>query len=425
MSGVDVYRTAPESLKVISEEGPNHPSLGSIYLPLTQAQALLGALLPLEQGFRFVYIFFCILLLLCTYFFENSHTSSFKVLPKSLYRIAFCTSPYFLIFAASHHADLQGFLLLVLIGTMLESFFPEKEKERVEKALSSFTPPYLLYSCVGSLTGLLAGLKPEALIWILYLSLHFLSKHYFYFSGWGKKLKRNILIKSAFFYFTGMSLAFALQFSFAVIFLFPSLDSFYALIDTASYFLNFFLAYNPILELRTFLYEGEEILRPEIFSHYRKQIYAGALLSFFFLPSLLFLYKKKGNSFILKNCKSLKFTEDLVENIIGASLGISLCAFFLLKGVWHPWYLLWLLPALWPYSNYKKEEKRFFPHLSHFLTATIPLFYIPVIQLRLQGTWQRQDFYSFYFLFLIMGILYFFLFQKYTRKPSLQKLEQK
>ena len=405
--GADIYSKTPEALEVPEAEEPveakpTHPKLGSIYLPLTQAQALLGAWLPIKHGFRFVYIFFCVLLLAFLWLLEKEPRKDIEKYDESpsensrgaLSKISFCLHPYFLIFLASHHADLQGFLLLLLVRAGLELYFGKK------------IPSHPLCFCLAFCTGLLAGLKPEGMIWLIYLSLHFLSKSYF--SSSVREGRPGIFWKASLFWFAGLTLALGLQLSFSLSFLFPSLLSFHAFQETALFFLNWFLAYNPILELRSFLYETEGIARPEIFSHYRKQVYAVGLLSFFLVPGLLLLHRKRARLILGRKGKTQLSTELLTQTLLSGFLGIGLCVSIAMKGVWHPWYLLWLLPALWYFPDYKRSGGSLGLHIAHFLTGVIPLFYIPVVQLRMEGMWERQDFYGFYLALIAMGIFYFF-----------------
>ena len=393
LSGVDIYQITPTDLEAVLEQTPNHPELGSIYLPLTQAQAMLGALFSVPHGFRFVYIFFCVLLLAFIWLFAESKQAY-------LY-LSFCFSPCFLIFLASHHADLQGFLLIGLIGVGLRACFTKSRPETL-KACSSF-----LYLGLGFLAALLPGLKPEGLVWFLYLSLYFLSKNYFYFGQRDKSTKAKPLKKAIFFWFSGAALALGLQIFFAAAVLFQSRDSWLAFLETIRFFTDWFLAYNPILDLRTSMYEQNTILRPDIFAHYRKQVCAAALLSFFLFPGLLLLSRKRKQAFRVKEKKSQICSENLIECVTESFLKLALCTLLILKGAWNPWYLLWLLPALWNYPNYSdhgEETNEPVSRCTHFLTAAIPLFYIPVVQLRAKGIWQMQDFYM---AFVLMGLFWF------------------
>lgn len=393
LAGVDVYKTAPQELKAILAQSPNHPELGSLYLPLTQLQAMLGALFSVPQGFRFVYIFFCVLFMALTWLFGKGEGRSFY--------LNFYFSPPFLIFLASHHADLQGFLLLGLIGVGLQASF-------TKEATNSFLGRYsFLYFGLGFLSALLPGLKAEGLVWLLYLSFYFLSKSYFHFS-YGAMFKKVSLL-----WLSGLILGLGLEGLFAWLFLFRSADSFFAFLETASFFTDWFLAYNPILDLRTFMYEEGLTLRPEIFAHYRRQIYLIALLSFFLLPGFLILYGKKECG--LKGKKAP--LQIYIENLLESFLKVSLFAFLAFKGVWHPWYFLWLLPALWAYPDYKGHEKKNSIAFScaRFLTALLPLFYIPIVQLRAKGIWQMQ---GFYIAFVLIGIFHFV----FTKRRQIRSL---
>ena len=245
---------------------------------------------------------------------------------------------------------------------------------------------------------MLPGLKPEGAWWLLCLSLWVFTLFFIK----GKSEWRTLLL-----YFGGVGIGLLLQFGFAYSFLWLRPDSFTHFMDTIRLFMDWFLAYNPILMLRTTLYEPA-IERPEIFLIYRQQIFAFGILCFFLLPGL-YLHKMNHLNEIVDKTGTVNSNKFHVVFSIRILLQILLVSGLLTilfsKGSWNPWYFLWLLPVLGGGGVLTlPSHSKFYSHLVCFLVVTFPLFYLPFIQLRAQGIWQFQNFYISYGLSIFIWI---------------------
>ena len=110
--GVDVYGIAPAKLGLVLKQAPNHPHLPTIYFPFTQAQAMLGSLFSVSHGFRILYVSVCTILVWGIYGLASDK--------ERIFYLSIFFSPAFLIFLYSHHADVEGFLLVSFIGLWLK-----------------------------------------------------------------------------------------------------------------------------------------------------------------------------------------------------------------------------------------------------------------------------------------------------------------
>ncbi len=389
-SGIDVYTIPPQDLRpVLAGKQPNHPEVPSIYLPVTQVQAMLGAALPLPSyyGFRLVYISICVILMCCIWGLCPPQRRQFY--------LHIFLAPWFCIFLAGHHADLQGFLLLLCIGLGLKKakFTWPNQAAILPRAIARFYLLYFFYFAMAFLAGLMVGLKPEG-IW-LFLCLHVWVIYDCYITKKGKYLLC---------WLGGSFLCLLLQVAFARLFLWPNAEAFYSFLSTSRFFADWFLAYNPILELRTFFYE-KDILRPEIFSLYRKQIFILGSVCFFMLAGL-FLSDQRLHKLKLVRLLSL-------QGRITVYLGLVII--IMAKGVWHPWYFLWLIGVFLAFHTPKKENY-LANQVIHFISASLLIFYLPVIQLRAQGVWQMSNFY-FAFIFLLL----FWIFLTWRNKSIYRK----
>ena len=355
VSGIDIYSQSPDKLQRLFLEKPNHSSLPSIYFPVTQIQAYLGALLfDSYYGFRFVYLFVCASFILGLWFLAKKEERT--VLLEIFY------SPFFLLFISSHHADLQAFLIILFISFCLARKFKTR----------------FIFVILGFLVASLLGTKPEGTFFAFALSIYFLGSN---------------PLTVLFFYILGFCVSVLWQALFVYYILFPSYNSFLSFLDTSRYFMDWFLGYNPILEIRVALYEGTNFSRPNIFYDYRKNLVSIFILLFSYLPSLVLFPFFKLMTFRIVSKK------EYLEKIF---LGI-LFFFFFFKGVWHPWYLLWLISFFCVFS---KTPPNIF--IGFFICA-IPLFYIPVVFLRVGKDWQ-MGMYLFYA--VLCTFMFFWLVKK-------------
>ncbi len=377
LSNIDVYKIPPMELdSIFNGKQPNHPDLGSIYFPVTQAQAVLGAFISKKYGFRFIYILFCLCLLCFIYSFSNKRLLS-------LWQ-EICLTPWFLIFIASHHTDLQGFLLLGVIGIFLR-YLKTDVHSKVYSWKASFA-----YCGAGFLTGLLSGLKPEGGWYTLSLTVYVCFRHFFLFRYISKQ-GGKFLVKSIF-WLGGVFFAIFSQFLFAYSFLFPSKDSFFSFMETGHIFMNWFFAYNPILGVRIFLHERSENLRPEIFSFYREQIIIVAVLFVCLLPGIFFIKRSQN---YLSGLKAIFVKKNISEGLFLSFFYSGLLLFIGIKGTWNPWYFLWLLAPLLGVISFQtiKKKNGVKKKVGLYLSTILPLFYLPVIFFRSGSLWQMQIFY--------------------------------
>ena len=93
---------------------------------------------------------------------------------------------------------------------------------------------------------------------------------------------------------------------------------------------------------------------------------------------------------------------------LGRLLVAALGASILSKGVWHPWYFLWLIPAL-ALSGRRRG--------AIFVVGALPLFYLPVVFLRATGDWWMPVFYVAMGIYILLFAGYIF-FENYGWKRA-------
>ncbi len=399
LQGVDVYSTPPEALPPFLDRLPNHPDVGTIYLPFTQLQAYAGAALHARYGFLGVYYALC-----CAAIFAIWHNLDGE--RERVPLLLFWLSPAFLIPLSARHADVQGLLFVVLALVLLRTP-PSADRTRSQNADSrpvgtesvSSAPegrrPWariLRAACAGLVLSAAAGLKPEGLIWAGTVGLYLVARRLF---GRGSALAIGAFL-------LGGVLGAALQLAFARFVLFAEPEAWRSFMSTVALFTQWFAAYNPVLELREWLYP--DVSRPALLAAYRREIFLLGTL-WLFLPFF------RGSSF------SVPLRGPAVEDLrmfVGRLLVAALAASILSKGVWHPWYFLWLLPALWLTARRMAAV---------FLGGALPLFYLPVVYLRASGEWWMPIFYAAILIYtaLFFGYQFFRVKRAIVERSAIQE----
>ena len=354
LRGVDVYTVPPIKLGALHGLMPNHPHLPTVYLPVTQAQAMLGALVSERYGFLLVYHLLCALMI--AGIFHSANRDERKVFAGLVF------SPFFLIASASRHADAQGLLLVLLCLLYMRASF------RFRRAAFA----------LGFLAALLPGLKPEGAIWCagLAMLMFFRTPGEVRFRTWSACL-------------AGVAFAVLLQAMFARIFMFPTWASLEGFRSTAVFFSNWFTAYNPIIALRSGLQPSLELVIRE----YRSTallVLAGILTVFF----IRIAWKARRNG------GGIPAWWASMGDSAPVMLLILLAGVIMSRAVWNPWYFLWCLPALFLVGRLR---------IAAGLLVILPLFYLPVIQLRAAGNWDFSTFIPFYFFATIALLLWILL----------------
>ena len=386
LAGVDVYSVPPLQLSpVVDGKLPNHPHLPTIYFPFTQAQAILAAALPIEPAyaFRFVYIAICVGLICGIWQLSSSNKR------RSFYLHIFLT-PWFCFFLACHHADLQGFLIVLFLGLAYKAMLLSLRQGNKKRA-------YILVFSNAFLTSLLSGLKPEGM-WLTF-SLHIFVMYQLLRIAKNKTGNYQLANKMIVLWLSSGLFCLAIQFAFLYFYLLSSAQSWASFAQTTRIFADWFLAYNPILEIYTYLYE-KDLFRPQIFSLYRKQVLSLGILAFFMNLGWHLLLQKNSKRPVSKFSSLL--------GIQGrAAIYIGLTVIILAKGAWHPWYFLWVIGAFYAFGKPRaKSASALSGQIVHFLCSSLLLFYLPVVQLRSMGIWHMS---SFYFVFAIFFLLWLFL----------------
>ena len=330
LRGQAIYVDPPAVLGRVEGMLPNHPELASIYLPFTQLQATLGAAMHARLGFPIVYhLLLAILLSVC-----------FWELPSRGRRllVVLALSPFFLIVSASRHADVQGMTLAILSMALAE-----KRKRGRDLA-------------AGVAASLLAGLKPIGSVWACFLLVDLI-------------LRRGRLPRA---WLCGAVLGTLGLVGFAVGWLWKDTRSLAAFLDTARFFADWFIAYNPFVILRAAISDGDQ---RGIIVAFRREILTLLFGGFLFMP-LLTTARMVG---------SITFPGGprLIRRVLREGLVWVLVMGVLAAGVWHPWYFLWWIPALWLSGRFRAAA---------FLPGLLVLFYIPVAALRLTGRWEYDLF---------------------------------
>ncbi|MEQ9365746.1 MAG: hypothetical protein RIF32_15990 [Leptospirales bacterium] len=354
LQGVDVYTIPPKSLPPVLARLPNHPDLGTIYLPFTQLQAVAGAAVHAKYGFLAIYYAVCLILIGVAW----SRLRSGRERGIAALCLA---SPVFLIPLSARHADVQG-LLLVCAALMLL-----RDAGAFHSDSRSFAPGCAAWA--GALLTLAAGLKPEGALWMGAVGSYLLASAWFGRVAW----------KTVLAFASGCAVVGSAQSIFAWRVLFPTAESWNSFMRTVALFTQWFAAYNPILDLRESLHPGSP--RPALLSAYRREVMLLATL--WALLPMAGVLRSTGLAF-------------LPGRLLIAVLAASIVS----KGVWHPWYFLWILPAL---ALTGRGRGAF------FVAGALPLFYLPVVFLRATGEWWMPVFYAalgVYFL-LWIGYIYF------------------
>ncbi|MCR9144420.1 MAG: hypothetical protein NXI24_19435 [bacterium] len=382
LQGVDVYTTPPKSLPPFLDRLPNHPDVGTIYLPFTQLQAVVGAALHPRYGFLAVYysVIFALLGLVW---------SRLRFGRERSIALAFIFSPAFLIPLAARHADVQGLLLVAAAVALLRTGDHAESQTNHDDA----RPPGLRrdgifgrHALAAGLLALAAGLKPEGLLWAGTVGLYvFVLCVNDSFSPARRRGLYGFIVGGA---VTGGGLAL-----FAWMVLFPTPDAWQSFMRTVALFTDWFAAYNPILHARETLYPDVE--RPALLGIYRREVLLLALL-WFLLPMHRFLRGVHGQA-------------GAAQFLIGRLLVALLTASILSKGVWHPWYFLWLLPALWLTGRRRGAM---------FLAGALPLFYLPVIFLRATGEWWMPVFYGGVLAYAALFFVWWICAYKFFTNPA-------
>ncbi|MCB1327261.1 MAG: hypothetical protein H7A21_05390 [Spirochaetales bacterium] len=348
LRGNDVYRFAP--LELGASPGlplPNHAQLATIYLPFTQIQAVLGALFSERYGYSIVYATLCVLLIVGTTrrLSPGGAIGSFR---------GVLLAPAFWLMASGRHADLQGALIVTwLLAGWLRKSQPAKSVCALE----------------GLLCAALVGIKPEGAIWCAgLLGLHM------------RKWKANPGgSTTAVCHLLGLAYGLAIQSVFALFVMFPRMESVSSFLDTARLFADWFVAYNPIIGLL----EGADIdSRPEMMHGYRLGILAVVVIAFLCVPVAL----RFG-----RVARGIQRSDWWLMLLIGA-LAFSVFA----RGSWNPWYFAWFFPLglLAP------------SRVARVASHALPLFYLPVADLRAGGDWDMRLFYvsiaSYFFAWILL-----------------------
>jgi len=398
------YATAPENARIVAPEGyrPNHSEFGTIYLPVTQSQALgaawLARTLPFASYALHARLFDGIYLLIVL----GGVLGARAMLGPGGRRVwsALWFSPALAFALAGRHADVQGLALLVPAALLtLRGCAPD---DPAPNALRSDRSPPRRFAAVfaaggGFVAALLPGLKPEGGLWLGALGgLALLAA-----IGFPVRLRRIVpglarassdrTPSTGALRFSGLAAwgAGALaglgwQFWFARAWLWPDGESWDAFLETAQIFADWFLAYNPVLDAQLALY-GEN--RPELFRFWRRLALAGGLLAALIWPSLRLarLLQRQGRRDPIERAAAIARLRRGTPWIFasGAFL-IGLCAWSAAKGAWHPWYFLWLAPALY-WCGLRR--------LARIGTGALPLWYLPVVQIRAGGQWNMDGFY--------------------------------
>ena len=330
LRGESIYIDPPTTLGPVEGLLPNHPELASVYLPFTQLQAVVGAALHPHFGFPLVYH-----LLLAV-----SLAFSLRELPSHGRRLLaiLALSPFFLIASASRHADVQG-MMLVILGLAL-----------VEKRESSRD------FWAGLAAGVLPALKPVGLVWALFLLADL-------------TLRRRRLPRA---WLAGVLVSALALSAFSVAVLWRDWQSLVAFTDTVRFFADWFIAYNPVILMRTWLTDIEQ---RTVIVEFRREILTLLLGGLFLMPLIATARNIRGT---LPSGLSR-----LLRRLLRESLVWVLVLGVLAAGVWHPWYFVWWLPALSLTGRFRAAA---------FLPGLLVLFYVPVAILRVTGHWEYDLF---------------------------------
>lgn len=354
LENIDVYQVVPLDLPPVLEQLPNHPGLGTIYLPLTQMLAMGGAYLHTELGYLILFHLLAILLVL--QISRSKRASSVRSM------LLLCCMPAVVYATSGHHADLLG-MLIVFVNLFYE---PRRGQ-----------PVAFLRHAI--LCALLPGLKPIGLVWMLY----FLGR-----AIW----RARVLDRLA--YLAGLLFCAAGQFLFAYTILMKDAHTLPAMAQTGRIFTDWFVAYNPVVDLMHWW--GSSRSTPQILHDWRLLVLVSGVVLLLF--RMAFFYRKNYKSYQLVALSARGRGRFLIQ-ILRAGVSIGLLMAILQGGAWHVWYFVWLMPVLLWYRNPGWWA----------LLALPPLAYLPVVELRagsVQTGWSMQGFYvaSGVFLLALIGL---------------------
>lgn len=354
LQGVDVYSTAPELLPQIASLMPNHSHLGSIYFPFTQTLAMLGSWVHIEFGYLIVFHIFCTAIIVFIY--RNVNTGS------SQWMLIFFT-PFMLFVVSGHHADYLG-MLIVIAGLVII------KKKFISKHLELFYSVFF-----GIIIVILPATKPEGFIWSLYLGFIFIQK-------------KNI--RHVIYTMIGLIPALLTLVYVSINFLWTNMNSLESFLSTARFFSEQFVAYNPIPDLLGYFFNLD---------HEQGILYSKFIMvTLITIPMGIFYIRaikvKRFKTATLSRVWHGRFLYYTGKMILTWGLLISI----LHKGVWHPWYFLWLVPLM--------IERKRFQNMLWFGVIGLALFYLPVIDYRNSGQWNMNEFYLTIIIYLFVVFLF-------------------
>ncbi len=341
LQGVDVYAIPPSHLPPVPglDRLPNHPDVGTIYFPFTQMQALAGAALSQRYGFFGIYALICSGLMFLSFRFASAGERRALAL---LY-----VSPAFLIFAASRHADVQGLLLAI------NSYLLWRQARCSRRRSVPFA------AAAGACAVLLVGLKPEGVVYLVFLGglvlLALLQDR--------RGLHGVAAWTAAALFVTFVQLIFAL------VWMFPSAEALEAFLSTARFFTDWFIGYNPMVDLLLW-FADPGLERPWYLAVYRLMVLVAGLVL-----CVILLLRRIHRAPVWFAGRGLPIA---LRGWAREALLVAVAAVVLSKGVWHPWYFLWFVPALGLRRNFRAGA---------WLCAGLVLAYGPVFYLRRDGVW--------------------------------------
>lgn len=383
LQGVDIYRFTP--LDLGNQLEPNHPFLGSIYFPLTQIMAALGAMVSTHYGFMI--LFLLVIGLASLYVTTSRHDSTRRSY------LLFLSLPFFWISALSFHGDFFAFVLILLAW----SFYKQR-----------------MLFFAGIVLGLLPGLKPEGVLWTLIIPV-------FCVVQLGGKKTISLAL--------GILLSIGLISIPTILFIQRHPDSVTSFLETIHIYFTWYLNTNPIPDLLHFFLEWpvDESIRFWRWIAIPLFLSLGYLLSRFLLPQYLILREGLANKSVAKSttASSCPYSAASTSSFLWKTIGIlpgwrldraksepailfflllTLAALFFFRGTWQPWYFLWIVAVLIWMRRIR---------LAWMLFSVLPLFYIPVSFYRAAGIFHPISFY-----FACLGFIGVFVSFYLTRKSK-------
>lgn len=368
LHGGDVYSVSARLLGPVAGFLPNHPESATIYLPITQLQTILGTLISERYGFIIVYH---LTIIGCSWWI---HTL-LKPHERPLF-LLLLLSPIFLITSSSRHADVQGLLLILLLLLLLRAGVQSIYQTGKRVALRFRS---MVFLAAGLVAGSLPGLKPEGILWSLaaFLFVLFIPDPLGGERSGQRALSRR---ERTFFFLLGVAGVLLVQLSISLIYMFPTPESRAGFLKTGGIYLNLFFAYNPFVFWRM---NGNSVSPyPYIRDHRNDLIALVATIMVLILLRLNTAGESPGERSSVRT-RMYEYGKWI--------LAISTITAVMIRGAWHPWYFLWILPAL-----HLLERTR----MAIIGLQILPLFYLAVVDLRFRGEWRYQETYSFLIIFL-------------------------